>query len=299
MIFFSRHSIVVLAILILPVLGGCGSNPTATPAPTLSPTTVATNSPATAPHPLPTSTLPAEILAAFKKTRAVQNVRFEITSLVTFMQNGKTVTQPGLNAQGKENGENRHLAISGTMNSTGEMATFEFVTLNGVTYIKGLNGIPGVNPAQWYRFPQELGNVTHDAPSVKSLLSELEAQDLTQGAFQTAGNETLDNQSCTLWRAHNTKLAEGFIGIANNHDATGQLKALDDGEFLISICADGYLHRITGKVKGHNPDNPAQKASIQLEFHLFDHDTQIAITAPQDATDFQVPMQEAKETPTP
>jgi hypothetical protein len=287
----------------LAACGGAAASPSTTPLATQITIVTATASVQATPPPdtptAQTSSLPLEIVAAFKKTRAVKNVRYEITSEVSFVQNGATVRQPGLNARGAESGDNRHLAISGILNATGEVATFEFITLEGATYIKGLRGIPGVNPAQWYKFPKELGNVTRDAPSVKTLLAEFELQDLKQGTFVAGGSETVDGSACTVWTAHDPKLAQGFIGIANSHEAANQLQALDKGEFRVWTCADGYIHRITGSVQGHDPSNTQNQANVQMTFHLYDHDATIDISAPPDAQDFQVPVQGADETPTP
>lgn len=254
--------------------------------------------PLTAPH-SPKTPLPSEIADAFARTRNVRNVRYEITSRVTLTQDKQTTQQPGLVAHGAESGDNRQLALSGIVNAAGQAATFEFITLGGVTYVKGLNGIPGVNPAQWYRFPKELGNVTHDAPGVKTLLAQLEAQDIQNAEFSSAGFESIDGQVCAIWLARNPELARGLLGIAGSAQATAQLGALDQGEFRVWTCADGYMHRIIGVVEGHDPSNPSHQATVQLTVHLYDLDAEIPITAPPDAQDFQVPVTGESETPTP
>ncbi len=303
-VFPSIH-LLVFTLLTGAALCACGVNETASPPP---PTVTAQAAvPATATQPftadgIPTNvgkTMPPEILDAFKKNRALEHVRYTITSEISFMQNGAPVHQPGLNAQGEESGGNRHLIISGIMNTTGEVASFEFITLDGATYIKGLSGIPGINRTQWYKFPPELGNVTRDAPSVKTLLAEIQLNDLKQAEFHQVGTETLDGHECTIWLAQDPKLAEGFIGIANSSQAEAQLSVLDSGEFRVWTCTDGYMHRLRGSLQGHASGNPADKATMELTFALFDHDRPIAITAPPDAQDFQVPVQETNTTPSP
>lgn len=243
--------------------------------------------------------LPSEIADAFARTRSARSARYDITSRVSLTEDSQTTRQPGLEVHGAESGDNRQFAISGIMNATGQAATFEFITLDGVTFVKGLNGIPGVNPSQWYRFPQELGNVTHDAPGVKALLSQLEAQDIQNARFAGAGTETIDGQACAIWLARDPNLAKGLLGIAGSAQANAQLKALDQGEFRVWTCADGYMHRITGLVEGHDPSNINHRANIELTVHLYDLDADIAITAPPDAQDFQVPVTDESETPTP
>ncbi len=244
------------------------------------------------PTPLADSASSSQVAESFARTRQVARVRYKITSAVTLTQDGKAVPQNGLSAQGAENGDNRQLTLSGIMNATGDAATFDLIVLDGVTYLKGLNGIPGVNPAQWYRFPSELGNVTHDAPGVKSLLAQLELQDVQNAAFQNEGSETIGAQTCTRWLARDTHLAQGLLGIAGSARAGNQLQALDRAEFRVWTCADGYMHRLTGLVEGHDPANPSQRASVQLTIELYDHDGAIDITAPKDVQDFQAPPSE-------
>jgi hypothetical protein len=198
------------------------------------------------------------------------------------------VEQPGLSATGDENGENKHLSLSGVMNSTGEIATFEFITLDGVTYVLGLKGIPGVHPDQWYKLPKEFGNVTRNAPSVKALLADMQIEDFRRGKFQSAGAESVSGLECTVWWAKNPKLAQGFVGIANSREAVNQLKALDSAEFKVVTCNDGYMHRITGHLEGHDPANPNNKASVKLSFLIFDHEAPVIITAPRNARDLHV-----------
>lgn len=270
------------------------------------PTAAITTSPTASANSLPTTThaasqtqLPSDIANAFIKTRSVRNVRYEITSQVSLLQNGKPQQKPGVHAIGAESGDNRQLALSGIMNATGEAATFEFITLDGVNYIKGLYGIPGINPAQWYRFTRELGNVTHDAPGIRTLLAQLEMQDIQNAAFQNVGSETLDGQSCVIWLARDPKLAEDLLGIAGGTQANSEFQALDQGEFRVWTCADGYMHRIIGSVLGHDPAAPEHQATMELSVHLYDHDAEIIITAPPDARDFQAPVTNQKETPTP
>jgi inosine/xanthosine triphosphate pyrophosphatase family protein len=302
MCFYFRFQILAATLLVL-TIAACGGesrpqSPAHPAAETLAPIARA-DAAATIPSTFVKPQLSFAITDALARTRDVRNVRYEITSQVSLTQDSKTIQQPGLNAQGAESGENRQLTLSGIMNATGQATKFEFITLDGVTFIKGLNGIPGVNPAQWYRFPQELGNVTHDAPGVKSLLAQLETQDIQNAEFQNAGSETIDGQSCEIWYARDPKLAVGLLGIAGSAQANNQLQALDVGEFRVWTCADGFLHRLTGLVQGHDPSNPNNRATVQLTVHLYDHNADIAITAPPDARDFQVPITEESQAPTP
>ena len=272
----------------------CAPAPTsATPfTPTHAATTTVTAEPATPDATFSTDpALPPAIAATFEKTRAVTRIRYDINSRVTLTRAGLSVDQPGMHAQGEEDGPNRHLAISCVMATSGQPATFEFITVDGATYTKGLSGIPGIDSTQWYRFGKELGNVTRDAPTLHSLLDDLETNDLKRGAFQKTGQETMDGEDCTLWVAQNPQLAQGFVGSANNSQAAAELAELDRSEFKLWTCSDGYIHQITALVAGHNPAHRNDKGEVQLTIHLFDHNKPVTISAPPDARDFQAPAQ--------
>lgn len=262
----------------------------------LTPTVPALRSPGAA---TPLADLPPDVSGAFLKTKNASNIRYQISSTVTFTRDGKPVTQPGISAQGEGSGANQHIALSGMMNATGQLATFEIIIVDGETFIKGLAGIPGIDTGAWYHFPQELGNVSKDAPTAKTLLADLDIQDLQRGQFKQNGSATLDNMNCVIWSAQNAQLAQDFSGIANSAEADRELERIDSSEFKLWTCSDGYMHQIQGVVKGHNSQNPSDAAIVELNFHLFDFDAPVKITAPQDAKEFQLPQRPPPTTPTP
>lgn len=245
------------------------------------------------------SELPNEVATAFEKTKNATNARYQVSAQVTFVQDGKEVQQPGMSAQGEGSGANQYISISGVLNATGQLATFEIITLDGETYLKGLAGLPGVEPGAWYHFPKELGNVSKDAPTALSLLTDIDIQDFQRGQFIKSETQTLDGQQCTVWTAQNAQLAQTFVGIANSPEAEAQLERIDDAEFQVWTCPDGYLHQIAGTVKGHNPNKTSDHATVVLNFHLYDFGMPIKITAPPDAKEFQLPQRPPAGTPPP
>lgn len=243
------------------------------------------------------SDIPEELGAAFDRTKAATKIRYEIASTATFTVNGISRSQPGISAKGEGADGNQHIILSGVMNATGQITSFEFILLDGETYIKGLAGIPGVDPTLWYKFPPELGNITGDAPTARSLLADLNPDDFSKGGFSVTGVETLDGQSCHIWTAQNNRLADDFGGIANDQDVERELKQIENAEFKLWTCPDGYMHQMSGFVQGHDPDRPSDKATVELKFHMFDFGQTINIVAPPDARPFEVPGRNGTPTP--
>lgn len=237
-----------------------------------------------------------DLNAALARAQAVRSVRYEIESEVSYTLNDASAKEPGLNARGEQDGTNRHLVVTGPMGERGDTATFEFIKLDGVTYVKGLSGLPGVDRAQWYIFPSELGNVTRDAPDYQTLLAGFSAEDFESASFRRDGEATLDGKSCAVWTAMNPDLAKRFVGLANSPEATAQLKTVVRAEFKVWICPDGYIHQLAGQVDGSDPQASTHKASVKWQFHMYDQDTVIKLEAPPNARLFQAP---AAVTPTP
>lgn len=282
------------AILLALTLTACGQSNAPRPETPL-PTASIQNAAAATPTVMPANAASSEtLLHALQKTLAAPNARYELAAQITLTQNDAPIAQPGIRARGQENGANRQLVLEG---GPGASATFEFIVLDGETFIKGLSGMPGIDPAQWYRFSNELGNITRDAPNRNTLLAALNPQTLEQSGFASAGHETFDGQDCSIWLTQDLKLVSNFIGIANSQ--VNDLNKQNAGELRVWTCADGYIHQLRGSLQGHLPANPTAPATMQLTVHLFDYDAPITITAPDDARDFQAPVQTADETPSP
>jgi hypothetical protein len=103
-----------------------------------------------------------------------------------------------------------------------------------------------------------------------------------------SGEQALDRQECAVWRAENSNVARGFGQMAINRNVERQLGKVDQTEIAIWICPDGYIHQVVGRVDGHDPARPADKAAVELKFHLYDFDAPITITAPEGAQEFRL-----------
>ncbi len=252
-------------------------SPPATAAPTAAAPTLATRARAT-----PVS-LPLDLAKAVLKTKDAPNVRFELATNVTFTQEGKEITQQGINARGEGNGPDQHLTFSGPNPVTGEVETFEMIRIGDRSYIKGLSLGQSMNANVWYELPELTSNSQNSAPNPRGILAGMNETDFLSGDFAATGNDVIDLQPCQVWAAQNTTLARKFGNITNNPLAQSQLTAVDSFELKLWTCTDGYLHQLKGAVSGHNLQAPTEKAKLVFGYHFYDFGANITITAPPKA----------------
>ncbi len=245
----------------------------------------------------PPGNLPEDLANAVTKTKDVKAARYDITSNVSFTENGQLKNQPGISGKGESNGTDSHMALTGITDQTGQSQSFEFIQAGGDTYVKGGLGIPGLDANSWYKFPRTGGDVTKGAPTATSLLSGLDPEDFRPGNFTATGIEVLDLQPCRVWSSTSTKLGEDFSSGSGNEIADRQLKAVDKADFKVWTCADGYLHQIKGHIEGHDPDVATDKATMDLTLHVYDFGSNIAINPPAGAKNFEIPGLNVTPTP--
>lgn len=283
----------VIGLLSSFLLAGCSNilpTPTPTPAPTETPTLVptATLTPTTRPSATATkaNALPPAIAFALNKTQGANSMSFDFESAVTTVTNGATKKIPGLALKGVESTLNRHTTISGTTSDTNEFITYELIVVGEDAFIKGLTGIAGVNPANWYQLPEELQAGVRRLPSARGLINSFAPEEIGKAEFQAAGTETLDGETCSVWTAQNPKVAQMLIGLAEEGDLRKQVGEIDSTEFKIYTCADGYIHLLDGSIKGHSSQNKANTATVTLHFQMNDFNQALKIEPPSQANPF-------------
>jgi hypothetical protein len=263
--------------------------PTATPLPTNTPLPTATALP-TATRPLPTATqenaLPAAIAFALNKTQGARSLDFDFSTGITRTQDDKTTELPGLALKGQDSTLNRHVTVSGTTSDTNEFITYEVIVFGENVYVKGLTGVPGIDPALWYELPAEYQSAVRRLPTARGLLSSFNAADFGAAKFSNAGAESLDDENCTVWSAQNPAAIQKIIGVTDSESLKKQLGEIDSTELKIWTCADGYIHKIIGHVLGHNALNKNDTVSINLYFQMNQFDRAFDIQAPSNAKPF-------------
>lgn len=298
------HALFVTGLLCIFLVAGCSAfatptpTPTATPLPTNTPTVVPTNT--ATPRPSPTqnaNALPPAINFALNKTQGARAMVFDFATGITALQDGKTAQLPGFALKGKDSTLNRHVTVSGTTSDTNEFITYEVIVFGDAVYVKGLTGIAGIDPKLWYELPADIQASVRRLPTARALLASFSPEDFGTAKFQTAGTETLDEERCTVWSAQDAPAIQKIIGVTEAAELKEQMGEIDSSELKVWTCADGYIHRIRGLVKGHNTQNPSNIVSITLSFNMNQFDGALDIQPPADAKPFE-PQAEDTTTPT-
>lgn len=293
---------------------GCGILPTPTPTPTATPLPTETPLPTatalpTATRPPPTATrenaLPPAIAFALNKTQGFRAVEFDFATGIVRVQDGKTTDLPGLAVKGQDSTLNRHVTVSGVTSDTNEFITYDVIVFGDKVFVKGLTGVPGIDPALWYELPAEYQGAVRRLPTARGLINSFNAQDFGAAKFQNSGTETLDGETCTVWAAQNPAAIQKIIGVTDAETLRSQLGEIDSSELQVWTCADGYIHKLHGLVRGHNAQNKNDTVSIKLEFAMNRFDQPLEIQAPPDAKPFapeaeptSAPPSETTTTPT-
>ncbi|MBI4675046.1 MAG: hypothetical protein HY741_25685 [Chloroflexi bacterium] len=287
------HLLVLLCACII-LCTGCGilptptPTPTATPLPTDTPTQVPTNT--ATPRPSATANanaLPPAISFALNKTQGARAMNFDFATSITALQDGKTTQLPGFALKGQDSTLNRHVTVSGTTSDTNEFITYEVIVFGDAVYVKGLTGIPGIDPQLWYALPAEIQASVRRLPTARALVASFSAEDFGQAKFQAAGPETIDGEKCTAWSAQDAASIQKIIGVTEASELKKQMGEIDSSELKVWTCADGYIHRIKGLVKGHSTQNPANGVTITLSFEMSQFDAALDIEPPADAKPFR------------
>lgn len=299
----SLFSFALLTTLLLAGCGGATPTPTPTPAPTAPPTDTPIPAPPTATRPPPTATradvLPQAVAFALNKTQNARSMQFDFESAVSVTEDGKTSKMPGLAIRGADSTLNRSVVISGTTTDTNEFITYDVIVLGNQVFIKGLVGVPGIDPEQWYELPEASQTGVRRLPTARGLIASFDPAEVGKAEFQASGTDELDGEKCTVWTAQNANFARQLIGVTEESDLRKQLGEIESSEFKIWTCADGFIHQMSGTVNGHAADNPANAATVTLKFLMSDFDSAVDIEAPTDVKPFPAPPSQAQPTPEP
>lgn len=284
---------------------GCGSLPaTPTPTPTATPPPTATSTAAPSPsatRPNPTATkantLPPAIAFSLNKTQSAHSIKYNYAQELTLVQNGKTSTIPMLTVSGADSTLNRETTISGTTSDTNEFVTYQVIVIGADAYVKGITGIPGVDPTKWYQLPEGAQTGVRRLPSALGLIASFSPDDVAKAQFQSNGSETLEDQTCTVWSAQNPQFAQTLIGLAEGSELRKQIGEIDKTELKLLTCADGYIHQIFGQVSGRSAKNAADTVTLTLRFEMSNFDEALKIEPPAEVSPFPSAPPEGQATP--
>lgn len=231
--------------------------------------------------PGPLSASASKIKEAIERSKTVSRARFSMRFVTGETQNGKYSETPYMDAQGELDGAvNRFIFKGGVLNQAfGNVETVEMISDGqGKTYVRGAQLLPTMDPKQWYY--TDTG--TAEPPLTVNDVLDFTDSDVDWQTAKDGGSESLDGQTCAvhLWNPTESAVAD-MVKDADNKDA---FNVVEKAEYRVSICPDGYVHRMTLDVLGHAKADPNNRGALKLELRLSDiNANSIKITIPTDA----------------
>lgn len=307
----------VISVLVVSFIVGCGAGPTPTATP-LPATAVPTAIPSTAVP--PPTTAPATsvttgggtLVDALDAVKAATTYKVDLTMTGrgSFMAAGGPTPVPGaedtpiilVNMQGQVDGNNAHFVLQGLLTSFLGIEPdqkFEVISAGGNAYLKGPVPLLGALEEKWYLAPPEAASVAQPPLTPGSFLDSFSEAGINPADFKSAGAESLDGQSCEVFAGDREAVVNAFGKLGGATGASQKdLESIDNAEFKFWVCPDGYLHQVKMLIEGHDKDKPDQKGSFEILMKITDFDGSVTITEPQDALPLNIP-QFAAPSPTP
>lgn len=310
---------IVLSCLISVLVISCGSEaaPTATvlPAPTSAPQPTSAPKPTTAPATQPPAAAgssaggPLQNALSKAKTANSYRVNMSITGKGQFAGDLNATPVAGaedkpitlIQMQGEVNGKDAHFSLQGMLTSFLGIEpdkTFEVMSYDGKSYLKGPVPLLGAIEDKWYQAPSEASSIAQPPLTPNSFLESFGEAGIDPSAFKEAGTETLDGQSCQVFAGDKDAVVQAFNKLGGATGATQEdLSSIDSAEFKFWVCGGGYLHQVRMALEGHDKNKPDQKGSFEVLMKITDFNTNITITPPADAVPLKLPQFGATPTP--
>lgn len=224
--------------------------PTATPVPptaTPVPPTATAVPPTATPVPPTAAPVATSLSAAMKKMESAVSYRLALSMTAKNLP-GLDIdfgTSPLIEAKGEFDGKNSRLEMSGLLAlflSGSPTSTVELLTVDGKSYLKGPLPLLGATENKWYA-----DDGMSSSNPVEGLFSAAGA-DVKDADFTKAGTETLDGKRCDVFKGNKDALTRIFdqSGLGTfADDARASESEVTAGSLEISVCDDGYVHRLT------------------------------------------------------
>jgi hypothetical protein len=262
--------------------------PTAVPAPTAKPTAT------------PEPDVSVSLADAVANAKNVKTYRMEMEMsskglLDAMAQAGGGAGSPAADAPlmsmtGEFDNGNAHFTMKGMfvafMGMDPEQG-LEMLTVDGKSYVHGPAPMMGATEAAWYAAEQGQASAAQPPVDSSAFFESFGGKDLSK--FSKVGSESLDGQSCDIYKGDQEATQAAFESAAGGGGANG-MDTIESADLKLWACGDGYVHQMLIDVTGSSKDKPGQKLDFQMNFHLYDFDSaDIAIEAPADAKPLETP----------
>ena len=138
----------------------------------------------------------------------------------------------------------------------------EFISSDGVTYMRGPLALLNAPEDKWYKMPQQ--DKASEAVNSQAMVESMAGDDLEQFRFAASGKENLDGQNCTLYDGDKQAT---ITALKNRKSSNGLPTASDFGEIedalmQFTVCEDGYVHRMIMSFTGQ-PGNQKKPSAVR------------------------------------
>lgn len=283
----------LLALALALGLAGCAPQallPTPTPAPSATPAPTPTPAPSATPAP----DVAALLRAAIDRSARADTYRLEVALAGSGALGGAELGEAEtelLSLSGEFAGERYRFTLKGFLAGfigADPQRGLEAAQVDGVRYVRGPIGFIGAPDPVWYRLSGAQAALASPPIDAASSLGLLRDSGADFSGFTPDGEDRVGDQRCAVYlgdRAATIELARSLAESGLPAADTGQIAA---AESRLTVCPDGYLHRIETAFSGEQPGvggAPPAPYSYRLSVQLGDFDAAIALDAPADAVD--------------
>lgn len=161
------------------------------------------------------------------------------------------------------------------------------IRIDGNNYFSGMYIMPEADPAIWYNFGTNPPPGLQDQHrTIAALLDKLLRDKVDLTDFTATGTETLHGQECRRYTTEQWDAFEALNQMGYAIRLTGLAGSVAAQELGVLVCADGYLHQLTGQIRGTSkdtPDDPGEPIDVEIVLQVSDINGAITIAAPADA----------------
>jgi hypothetical protein len=168
-------------------------------------------------------------------------------------------------------------------------AQIDYVAVHGQSYIRGARNLTLPSMTKWYSVTPDLADAARPPFDPSELLDGFASQAAAL-TFVASARESLDGQSCQVWRYEPKSTTETGLGDVLGADQDGSLfGTLEQGEIKLWACEDGLFHQLSVDLAAHNSKQAADKGTMKWLLHIWDvGNAAIKIDAPSSAEPFQL-----------
>ena len=177
---------------------------------------------------------------------------------------------------------------------------FEAMLVGDKGYVHGPVSLLGATDAKWYVLEADQSEAVAPPIDATDLISGLNSSGVDLSKFKKTGAETLDSAKCDVYSSDPAEAVKAMNALnPGSLPGVDEMSDIKTAEVKLSLCGDGYVHRMQMKLHTAAKDKPELTSDFTVDMHVYDFNANITITAPANATPLKVPDLPVDDTPTP